>query len=289
MLKKALIINDIPGSGKVASNISFPILNVCQYETSVLPTMILSSQTGPFYTPPVQMEMEDKFIEFISHWQENQLNFDLMLTGYFSTPQQIDLTAKYFNSQKEKYPHNILIVDPVMADNGDFYPGFDHTFVEAYHGLLKSAHIITPNLTEACFLTGRTFTNHLGQEDYEEIASALVDLGVKHVVITSVYSQTEPKEIGFYYYHKNLDQGIFIGHKYFDQYFFGTGDLTVSLITGLYGYGLDMESVLIKTGNIIEKVLEYTVKQDRMTKQGLLFEPFLGQIYHEIEELRDGK
>lgn len=48
MVQRLLLANDLPGVGKVALATSIPIAAVCQVETMLLPTVLLSSHTGGF-------------------------------------------------------------------------------------------------------------------------------------------------------------------------------------------------------------------------------------------------
>ena len=51
----------------------------------------------------------------------------------------------------------LRIVDPVMADNGKLYAGFNESFPSKIAELCKGADVILPNLTEAAFLLGEPY------------------------------------------------------------------------------------------------------------------------------------
>ena len=61
MSKRVLVVNDIPGAGKVAANINIPILSAGGMEVSVLPTMFVSTQTGESYSNIIRHEMNEDF------------------------------------------------------------------------------------------------------------------------------------------------------------------------------------------------------------------------------------
>ena len=58
----------------------------------------------------------------------------------------------------------LLLVDPVLGDNGSSYGFYTSRMGEAMKALAERADIVTPNLTELCFLTGSC---------YEEIMTPL--------------------------------------------------------------------------------------------------------------------
>ena len=49
----------------------------------------------------------------------------------------------------------LKLIDPVFGDHGELYKGFTLAQVELYKKMIKSADIITPNLTEACYLSNQ--------------------------------------------------------------------------------------------------------------------------------------
>ena len=56
--------------------------------------------------------------------------------------------------------------------------------------LVSYANILTPNLTEACILTGREYNAEYGNEELEIIAKQLSDMGPSKIVITGIVRGT---------------------------------------------------------------------------------------------------
>lgn len=286
MSKRVLIINDIPGAGKVASNISIPVLTASQLQLAILPTVLLSSQTGPYYSPPVKVKMGPAYKEFLKHWLNNQIVFDLILTGYFADPNQIKNLMACLGQMKDRPYPSKLIVDPVMADHGKFYQGFDQEFVKQYQTLLPQVDLLIPNVTEACLLSQTAYDDIKQPEDYERLVRKLADFGPKEIVLTGALNQTKDK-IGFYYYNKSKDQSIFLGHQYFPVNFYGTGDFVAALLAGLSAYQVPLESGLEAIGQLVEEILQMTIKEQRPAKEGIAFEAFLGQIFQFFQDLKE--
>ena len=279
MSKRVLVVNDIPGAGKVAANINIPILSAGGLEVSILPTMFVSTQTGESYANIIRHEMNEDFKRTVEVWKANDIHFDVMMTGYFSTTEQVELFTQYYREEKRLNPELILLMDPIMADHGKYYPGFDHQIAEKFSALMKEADIVFPNITEACFITNTPYSESMTVEELDEVSRKLIESGAKYVAITGVRLPDKmPGQIGFYVRGHNDYQKLLM-HKYYPQHFFGTGDIVVSSTTVWYSRGLSIEESLVKTGNIIEQSLDNTLALNRDIKWGIYFEPTLKEFF----------
>ncbi|XJS11476.1 bifunctional hydroxymethylpyrimidine kinase/phosphomethylpyrimidine kinase [Aerococcaceae bacterium WGS1372] len=184
MVKRVLVVNDIPGAGKVAANVNIPILSAGRLEVSILPTMVISTQTGESYTEIVRHEFGTNFKAFMDIWEKNDIHFDVVMTGYFSTVEQVEEFRQYYTREKQLNPDMILIMDPIMADHGKFYPGFDNQIAQKFAGLMQLADIIFPNITEACFITDTPYSENFTVDELSNIGEKLIEFGVKYSVIT---------------------------------------------------------------------------------------------------------
>lgn len=279
MSKRVLVVNDIPGAGKVAANINIPILSAGGMEVSVLPTMFVSTQTGESYSNIIRHEMNEDFRRTLDVWKNNDIHFDVIMTGYFSTIEQLELFTEYYLQEKVRNPEMKLLMDPIMADNGKYYPGFDHRIAEKFSALMKQADIVFPNITEACFITNTPYSELMTVEELNQVSLKLIDSGVQYVVITGVrVPESNPNQIGFYVRGQN-DYNKLIMHKYYPEHFFGTGDIVVSSATVWFSRGYSIEDTLLKTGKIIEQSLDNTLALNRDIKWGIYFEPILNQFF----------
>ena len=83
-------------------------------------------------------------------------------------------------------PDCIVMVDPVMGDEGHPYGTYTPEMCERMAELTAKADINTPNLTEACILTGVPFSKDMTCEDAAMIAQQLSETGPARVVVTGV-------------------------------------------------------------------------------------------------------
>lgn len=278
MVKKVLVVNDIPGAGKVAANVNMPILSAGGLEVSILPTMLISTQTGESYTELVRHELATDFKEFLDVWEKNDIHFDIIMTGYFSTVEQVEQFEQYYAKEKQLNPNLMLVMDPIMADHGIFYPGFDDQIAKRFAGLMQHADIVLPNITEACFITNTPYSETLSLDQLRDIGQKLLASGVKYSVITGVRLTEDQEKIGFLIQGADQTDQLVL-HKYYPQHFFGTGDIVVSAATVWYSRGESIEATLEKIGEVIELVLEHTIQLNRELRWGINFEPFLYKFF----------
>lgn len=179
-IKRVALINDISCFGKCSLTVSVPIISAFGCETVPLPTAMLSTHTGEF-TGYTKLDLTSEMEKIISHWKRLNLEFDCIYTGYFCNKAQIDLALEFIKQFRGE--NTLVIVDPVMGDNGSLYPGFTQEYAAKMRKLTECAQVITPNLTEAAILADMPFNSNP-----EDIAKALK---TPQVAITGVKSGTE--------------------------------------------------------------------------------------------------
>lgn len=191
MHKKILIIQDVSCVGQCSLTVALPLVSACGVEGCVLPTAVLSNHTTGFgrYT---FRDLSCDFAGISECWLANDIRFDGFFSGYVCED-QIDPVLEIMD--KCAGPGALRIVDPVMADAGALYPGFDADFPRRMARLCAGADYILPNPTEAALLLGREFRPEGGDRKYvEELLSGLHELGAKNVVLTGI--SFEPGLIG---------------------------------------------------------------------------------------------
>lgn len=274
MPKKILVINDIPGAGKVAGNINLPLFAAGRFESSILPTLILSKNTDFDQGEVVRHSLGEDFQAMMDHWQQAAIDFEVYTTGFFNSIDQIHRFGAYFDRCLDKNPHSRLYIDPIMGDHGSLYPGFNPHIPQVIGDLCQDAYVIVPNLTEACLITGFEYKEKMTDEELAELSQALVKLGVENVVLTGIEGQEEEEQIGFFYY-SGPDQYEKVLHKKYPYHFFGTGDMAMSLIIICHVWGLSLRESLQQTGHWIEKALESTIQLNRSFQEGVFFESII--------------
>ena len=220
-LKRVAAIHDISGFGKCSLTVALPIISAAGIETSVLPTAVLSTHTGGF-TGFTYRDLTEDMQPITDHWKSLDICFDAIYTGFLGSFEQLDLVTKFFETFKTK--KNLILVDPVMADNGELYKIFSPEFALGMRKLCEKADIIVPNLTEAALLIGEPY--HPGpytQSYIENILKKLSNLGPRKIVLTGVFFNEE--ELGAATYDAGKGEIAYCFEKRIPGYYHGTGDV----------------------------------------------------------------
>ena len=183
--KRVAAIHDISCVGRCSLTVALPIISAAGHDCGVLPTAVLSTHTGGFENFTYR-DLTDDISPISNHWQSLGLNFDAMYSGFLGSFEQIDLVAQLFKTYKTK--DSIILVDPVMADNGQLYAIYSPEMAKGMAKLCASADIIIPNITEACFMVDEEYKEGPYDKAYiENLLKKLAALGPKQVVLTGVY------------------------------------------------------------------------------------------------------
>lgn len=120
-MPRAMLINDLSCIGKCSLSVALPIVSACGVEAVALPTVILSTHTGGFEGFAAR-EMTEEMRTFAAHWRSIGVKFDCIYTGFFGSVEQINLTEKLIHDFSGD--DTVVIVDPVLGDNGGCTPAF---------------------------------------------------------------------------------------------------------------------------------------------------------------------
>lgn len=280
MVQRLLLANDLPGVGKVALATSIPIAAVCQVETMLLPTVLLSSHTGGF--PDVVIEdMTDLNRAYFRQWKKLNVEVAGILSGYCRNPQQLRQLAMY-----AKQTETPLIVDPIMGDSGRLYTGFTSSYVEAMKELTQSAKLILPNLTEATLLTGREYVGeHYDFSVIEDLLEALAKQVTADIVLTGI--SFDDSQIGVAYFQQETGEITTYLSKKYPANFFGTGDILSTLLAVATIEQINLHQAIPLALEFIDKSLRQTLSLNRDLKLGIYFEPFLAELQETFQTLKE--
>ena len=180
--KKIAVINDFTGFGRCSISVCLPVISAMRIQCCPLPTAVFSNHTGfdSFFFRDCTDLMED----YAEEWKKLDLRFDGIMTGFLGSHRQIEIVQKFFRDFHRE--GCIALVDPVMGDYGKLYPTYSEALAGSMHELVRYADILTPNLTEACILSGRQYHENMTQEELREIAESLSGMGPDRIVISGL-------------------------------------------------------------------------------------------------------
>ena len=232
-MKTVAAINDICGFGKCSLVADISVLGAMGIQVCPLPTGIYTAQTVyPQHKNKSNTDMIDAFTE---NWAEMGASFDGIITGFLLDPVQARKVQQFVKPFHKS--STLLLVDPVMGDEGVTYANYSGELHEIIAQLAEEADILTPNLGELFLLAGETIERSELEQDEEMVAHAarlaktLLNKPGKIVAVTGIRLQdAEGELLG------NLlvtqEQTELYAIRPCGGYFSGTGDLFAAALLG---------------------------------------------------------
>ncbi len=251
--KQVMLINDLPGYGKVALAAMVPLLSRMGHYTFQLPTAVVSNTLdfGKFYI----QDMTDFMKNTLRIWEELGFDPDCICTGFILSIQQAELIREYICSRSQG-KERLIMVDPIMADGGKLYNGIGMDRVEAMRRLVSCADVMVPNITEATFLTGIRPGSQTGtQKELRQLADGLRSISGKSVVITSAV-ETESDTHLVYGYDHVTDQYFQVPYEYLPVRVAGSGDIFSAVMTGELLAGRSLKAGVEKAVQALTKLIK---------------------------------
>ena len=268
-MKRILTIQDISCVGKCSLTVALPIISSFGIEAAILPTATLSTHTA--FKGFTFHDLTSDISPICRHWQEQNIDFDGIYTGYLGSAEQIDLVLEIFRDFGDG---KLKFVDPAMGDNGSLYTGFDVAFARNMARLCSAADIIVPNLTEACFMLGKPYVGSGYSKEYiENMLRELTALGCKRAVLTGV--GFEENELGCYGYDSTTGEFFFDKNEKISQSFHGTGDIFASVCFSCLTRGKNLEESCAIAADFVCDSMNATLSDDKPIWYGVHFEKVL--------------
>ena len=280
--KKIALINDITGFGRCSTTVELPIISALKVQACPLPTAILSAHTGfpDYYMDDYTAKMRP----YMDNWRRMNLQFDGILTGFLSSEKQINIVLDFIKTFKRcggDDKGTLLIVDPVMGDNGKLYSSYTPQLCRGMKKLLNSADVLTPNLTEACNLLDITYPKDgsISNEDLYQMCRKIASCrdrcykGTMTIIVTGI---DRGENIGNFIYENGL--GKILEFPKAGSEHSGTGDAFVAIVAASLVKDESVESSVRKAAEFIEKSLIYTEQIGSAWNEGLCFEEYLTEL-----------
>ena len=270
------MINSFAGFGRISTAVALPVISTMGVQVCPLPTSVLSNHLAfpvcskQDYTP----YMED----YLQAWEALGLNFDGLYCGFLGSLRQIEIVRQLLKSpcMSASGQRPVFLLDPVMADHGRFYSTMTSEHCDLLKNLIAEADIITPNITEACFLTDTTYTGDTFSEELLISICRKLQLPMKHkprIVITGLRSEED-----FVNYIWENDSGYACRVKAAGKSRSGTGDLFASILAADALREVPFRDSVIKASEFVALCIRGTEEADIPLKEGVLFEKYLYQL-----------
>lgn len=280
-LRRIAAIHDLSGLGKCSLTVALPVISATGVECACIPTAVLSTHTGEF-TGWTLRDLSADMLPIARHWRSTGAAFDGIYTGYLASPSQAETVMQMIDLLSTE--HTLVLVDPVMADNGRYYSNLDDRMCRAFRRLIAHADVITPNITEAALLAGLDYQHEAHGEVYlRTLFERLAALGPGTVVITGV--RTEAGEIG------NLAFDVASGQIFRclrparEGIFYGTGDILASALAALLVRGASVQQALTTATLLTDDSIRRSLRHDTPRRFGVDFEGALPAYIRRVGEI----
>ena len=273
-VKKIAAVHDLSGMGRVSLTVVIPILSSMGFQVCPLPTAVLSSHTQ--YPEFSILDLTDEMPGIIAEWKKLDIQFDAFYTGYLGSPRQIQIVSDFIDDFRQ--PDGLVVVDPVLGDNGRLYTNFDESMIREMRHLAAKADVITPNLTELFYLMDKPYKAANTDEKLKSYLRLLSDAGPQVVIITSVPVHGESHKTSVYAYNRVGDRYWKITCPYLPAHYPGTGDTFTSVITGALLQGDSLPIALDRATQFILQGIRATFGYEYDNREGILLEKVLHNL-----------
>jgi len=277
--KKLAMINDIAGYGRCSTTVSLPIINAMGVQVCPVPTSVFSNHTG---FPTYQfLDLTENMKAYLTQWKSMKLSFDGIYCGFLGSVAQIAIVNDFLRSQCELHSDlrlvsPVIIVDPVMGDNGRAYSTITKEHCAKMKELLRYSTIITPNMTEACLLSDTPYKESgWTMEELSSIASTLHKYGPDKIVITGI---KENDSFVNYIFEIGKTPAIY-QVPISGEMRHGTGDIFASIISGDALNQVPFEQSVKKAADFVRICTEDSTALGIPEPEGVCFEKHLGLLF----------
>ncbi len=270
-IPRLAMINDIAGFGRCSTTVSLPVISVMKVQVCPVPTSVLSNHLGfPLcHFDDYTSHMRD----YLSVWKKLGLTFDGLYCGFLGNEEQIDIVREFV----EMFRPPVFLLDPVMGDHGKAYSSITEAHMQKMKELLPLADIITPNITEACLLTGTPWKDgEWTMTELSGLCERLADIcqkGGASIVITGI--RQGDSLVNFLW-----DDGVYttVATPIAGASRPGTGDIFASILAADAVLGETLLSSVQKAANFIGLCIAGSEKAGTPVQEGVVFEKYLAAL-----------
>ncbi|MFY9175232.1 MAG: pyridoxamine kinase [Peptococcia bacterium] len=274
-VKRVAAINDLSGFGRSSLAVTIPILSTMGIQVCSVPTAVLSTHTGDF--PGYSfIDLTDSMEKFLVHWQQLELEFEAIYSGFLGSPRQGEIVSRFIESFARK--DTLVVVDPVMGDDGKLYATMDQQMVQAMKELIKKANVITPNITEAALLLDEEFHTAMTEKELRSWLIRLADMGPDVVIITGIPDPKQEKNTMVLAYNRTDNRFWKVSCVYIPANFPGTGDIFTSVIVGSLLQGDSLPVAIDRGVQFITVAIRASYGFNYPLREGVILERVLANL-----------
>ena len=278
-MKRIASIQDFSCIGSCSQTIALPVLSAMGVECAALPTALLSAHTA--FDGFVSLDLTPQLPAIMAHWRAMHLRFDAVYTGYLASAEQVGLVGALLDGMDERPA--LTLIDPLMGDNGALYAGFSDAFPQAMRALCGRADVLTPNVTEACLLTGTAYSPVQDEAQTRRLLERLLELGCRAAVLTGLRVDGDMAVAAL----QRDGTGTLVRTSYIPEVFHGTGDLFASTCAGALVQGAPLERAVRLAADYVALTLRRTVQAPDRRWYGVNFQETLPELMARWQNIKE--
>ena len=278
-VRRIAAIHDLSGIGRTSLMAVIPILSTMGFNVCPLPTAILSNHSQ--YPDFSFLDLTEEMPRIIDQWEKLGVTFDAIYTGYMGSPRQIEIVCGFI--ERFRTADTLVVVDPVLGDNGHLYSKMTQEMVEEMRRLACRADVLTPNLTEAFALLDRPYKTDCTTEELKDLIVELSEMGPDTVIITGVPVPGQSGLTSVIARSKSDLRTWKVTCPYLPAHYPGTGDSFTSVITGSLLQGDSLPIALDRAAQFILQGIRSTFGYRMDNRDGILLERVLPNLNTPIQ------
>ena len=278
-VRRIAAIHDLSGIGRTSLMAVIPILSTMGFNVCPLPTAILSNHSQ--YPDFSFLDLTEEMPRIIDQWEKLGVTFDAIYTGYMGSPRQIEIVCGFI--ERFRTADTLVVVDPVLGDNGHLYSKMTQEMVEEMRRLACRADVLTPNLTEAFALLDRPYKTDCTTEELKDLIAELSEMGPDTVIITGVPVPGQSGLTSVIARSKSDLRTWKVTCPYLPAHYPGTGDSFTSVITGSLLQGDSLPIALDRAAQFILQGIRSTFGYRMDNRDGILLERVLPNLNTPIQ------
>jgi len=283
-IKRVAALHDLSCFGRCALTVVIPALSAMGVQVLPVPTALLSTHTGGFENYYFE-DMSRSILPIADHWEAEGVSPDAVYTGFLSGEEQCDIIEAFIGRFKKE--GSLILVDPVFGDDGVLYSSCTEGLVERMRTLCTLGDVLVPNLTEACMLCGKKYsdTSVMSKEELKCYTDTLLDelsqFGAKCIAITGIVTDGGKNvvTVGRDMTERSIDKSTFsVSLRRIGGSYPGTGDLFASVLLGKLLGGATFAASASAASAFVRDVIAVSEKYDTPKRDGVALEPCLYKL-----------
>lgn len=276
-------VHDMSCFGRCSLTVIMPILSCMGMQVCPLPTAVLSTHLGGFSEISF-CDFTERMPAVYHHWQKEGIAFDCIYSGFLASEQQIDTVSDFIEKFSANKP--MVLVDPVMGDEGKLYSVYTLQMREHMQRLVGKADIITPNFTEACFLLGEPYEEQgVDGAVLQEWLVRLAGFGPSIVVVTGI--PAAGAQLMNIAYERSTGTFSQVVSEHIPVKYPGTGDIFASILAGALLARCPVPTAMQLAADFIAMTVKTTYEAGTPRREGVMLEKYLPWLCQTWEKRND--